>query len=115
MTGLPSSQSEHANSIGINGLSTCSASACAASVINVSDSSCTENVSVVSVATPNGYNNLEEFSLPKFKSSATQLVTHFLRELNEYCSVRKTPTEIKLPLCFKATEDPFEKLVHKCI
>jgi hypothetical protein len=61
------------------------------------------------VATPNGYNNLEEFSLPKFKSSATQLVTHFLRELNEYCSVRKTPNEVKLPLCFKATEDPFKK------
>jgi hypothetical protein len=57
-TGLPRSQSEHANSIGVNGLSTCSASACSARVINVPDSACTENVSAVSMMTPNGYNNL---------------------------------------------------------
>jgi hypothetical protein len=108
-TGLQTSQSEHANSISVNGLSTCSASACAASVINVTDSACNENVSEVSVVTPNGYNNLEEFSLPKFKSSAKQVVTHFVRELDEYFSVRKTPTELKLPLSFKAIEDPFAK------
>jgi hypothetical protein len=104
-TGLLPSQSEHANSMGVNGVSTCSASACAASVINVPESACTENVSAVSVVTPNGYKNLEEFSVPKFKSSGKQVVTHFLRELDEYFSVRKNPTELKLPLCFKAIED----------
>jgi hypothetical protein len=100
-TGLLPSQSEHANSIGVNGVSTCSASACAANVINVPESACTENVIAVSVVTPNGYNNLEEFSLPKFKSSAKQVVTHFLRELDECFSVRKTPTELKTSALFQ--------------
>jgi hypothetical protein len=77
-------------------------------MINVLDSVCTENVSAVSVVAPNGH-NLEEFSLPTFKNSLKQLVTHFLRELDEYFLVRKTPAELKLPLCFKAIEDPFAK------
>ena len=47
--------------------------------------------------------------MPKFKNSSKQLVTHFLRELDEYFVVRKTPVELKLPLCFKAIEDPFAK------
>jgi hypothetical protein len=102
-------QSEHVKGTGGNGLSMCNAPARAASVINIPDLACTENVSAASVVTPNGYNNLDEFSLPKFKSSAKQTVTHFLRELDEYFSVRETPTELKLPLCFKAIEDPFAK------
>jgi hypothetical protein len=60
-------------------------------VINVPESAGNENVSAVSVVTPNGYNNLEEFSPSKFKSSAKQAVTHFLRELDEYFSLRKPP------------------------
>jgi hypothetical protein len=107
-TGLPPSLSEQANSIGVNGISACSASACDESMINVRDSVCTENVSAVSVVTPNGH-NLEEFRLRKLKNSSKQLVTHFLRELDEYFLVRKTPAELKLPLCFKAIEDPFAK------
>jgi hypothetical protein len=68
LTGLPPSQSEQANSVGVKGTSTCSASACDESVLNVLDSKCTENVSALSVVAPNRH-NLEEFSLPKFKIS----------------------------------------------
>jgi hypothetical protein len=57
----------------------------------------------------NGYTNLDKFSLPKFKNSAKQVVTHFLRKLDEYFSIRKTSDELCLPLCFKAIEDPFAK------
>jgi hypothetical protein len=109
ITGPTLNQSEHVSGMGVNGLGACSASACAASVVNVPDLACTENVSAASVVTPDGYTNLDEFSLPKFKSSTKQVVMHFLRELDEYFSVRKTPTELKLPLCFKAIEDPFAK------
>jgi hypothetical protein len=107
MTGLQSSQSQNSNSIGVSGLSTCSASECAASVINVPDSACTKNISAVSVVTSNGYNNLDEFSLPEFKRSAKQVVTHFLKEIDEYFSVRETPKERKLPHTFKAIENDF--------
>jgi hypothetical protein len=107
MTGLQNSQSEHANSIGVSGLSTCSASESAASVINVPDSAGTENISAVSVVSSNGYNNLDEFSLPEFKRSAKQVVTHFRKEIDEYFSVRETPTVLKLPHTFKAIEDDF--------
>jgi len=107
-SGLPPSQSEQVQSMGVNGISACSVSACDESMMNVIGSVCTENVSAGSVVAPNGH-NLEEFSLPKFKNSSKQLVTHFLRELDEYFVVRKTPVELKLPLCFKAIEDPFAK------
>jgi hypothetical protein len=106
--GLPPSQSEQTNSTGVNGISACSTTACDESMINVRDSVCAENVSAVSVVAPNGH-NLEEFSLPKFKNSSKQLVIHFLRELDEYFVVKKIPAELKLPLCFKAIEDPFAK------
>jgi hypothetical protein len=92
-TGLPPSQSEQANSKGVIGISAYSASACDESMINVLDSACTENVIAVSVVAPNGH-NLEQFSLPKLKNSSKQLVIHFLRELDEYFLVRKTPCHI---------------------
>ena len=61
------------------------------------------------MAVPNGRNDLNELSLPQCSNSAIQVVAHFLRELDEYFALKKTPNELKLPLCFRAIQDPFAK------
>jgi hypothetical protein len=61
------------------------------------------------VVVPNGCTDLNELSLPKFNNGAKQVVAHFLRELDKYFALKKTPNELKLPLCFRAIEDPFAK------
>ena len=96
---------------GVNGVNACDVSICSASVNvpNQSAKSCNKNVNTLSVVVPNGHNDLNELSLPKFSNSAKQVVAHFLRELDEYFALKKTPNEIKLPLCFRAIEDPFVK------
>ena len=60
---------------------------------------------------PNGCTDLNELSLPKFNNSAKQVVAHFLRELDEYFALKKTPNEFKLPLFFRAIEGPFAQTV----
>jgi len=81
----------------------------AVSVSNVPDNSCTENVNALSVVLPSGTTDLNDLSLLKFSNSAKQVVSHFLRELEEYFMLRKTPSELKLPLYFRVIEDPFAK------
>ena len=63
----------------------------AVSVSNVPDNSCTENVNALSVVLPSGTTDLNDLSLPKFSNSSKQVVTHFLRELEEYFTLRKHP------------------------
>ena len=48
-------------------------------VPNQSDKPCNENVNTLSVVVPNGRNDLNELSLPKFSNSAKQVVAHILR------------------------------------
>jgi hypothetical protein len=105
-TGLLPSWSKHANSIGVNGVSTCSASAYAASLINVSESDYTENVSAISVVTPNGCNNLEEFSLPKFKNSAKQVVTQFPERVRRVFCGQKNTRRTQTPALFQSDRGP---------
>jgi hypothetical protein len=81
----------------------------AVSVNNFPDNSCTKNVNALSVVFPSGTTDLNDLSLSKFSNSAKQVVTQFLRELEVYFALRKTPNELKLPLCFRAIEDPFPK------
>jgi hypothetical protein len=50
-----------------------------------------------------------ELSLPKFSDSLKQVAVHFIRELDEYFSLRKTPEELHLPLVFCSITDPFAK------
>jgi len=76
---------------------------------NQSVKSCNENVNKLSVVIPNDRNDLNELSIPKFSNSAKQVVAHFLRELDEYFTLKKTPNENKLPLSFSAIEDLFAK------
>jgi len=78
-------------------------------VPNQSVKTCKKNVNILSVVVPNGRNDLNELSLPKFSNSAKQVITNFLMELDEYVALRKTSNELKLPLCFRAIEDPFAK------
>jgi hypothetical protein len=107
-TSLPHSQSENATNTSVSGVNTGNTSACNVSVNNVSENSCNDYVNTLSVV-PSGCTDLNELSLPKFKNSAKQVVAHFLRELDEYFVLKRTPNELKLPLCFRAIEDPFAK------
>jgi len=47
-------------------------------------------------------------SLPtcRFTDSSQQVAVHFIRELDEYFSFRKTPEELCLPLVFRSITDP---------
>jgi len=93
----------------VNVVNACNVSTCSdcVNVPNQSVKSCNENVNTLSVVVPNGRNDLNELSLPKFSNSAKQVVAHFLRELDGYFALKKTPNELKLPLCFRAIEGPF--------
>jgi hypothetical protein len=50
-----------------------------------------------------------ELSLPRFTDSSQQVTVHFVRQLDEHFSLRKTPEELRLPLVFRAISDPFAK------
>jgi hypothetical protein len=78
----------------VSGVNTCNASACNVSVNNVPDNSCNGNVNALSVVVPNGCTDLNELSLPKFNNSVKQVVAHFLREIDEYFAIKKTPNEL---------------------
>ena len=64
---------------------------------------------MLSVVVPNGCTDINELSLPKCNNSAKQVVAHFLRKLDEYFTLKKTPNELNLPLCVRGIEDPFAK------
>jgi hypothetical protein len=91
----------------VSEVNTCNASARNVSVNNVPDTSCNGNVNALSVVVPNVCTDLNELNLPKFNNSAKQVVANFLKELDEYFALKKTQNELKLPLCFRAIEDPF--------
>ena len=88
----------------------CNVSACNVSVNNFPDTSYNDNVNALSVVVPNGCIDFNELILPKFNNIAKQAVTHFLRELDEYFALKKTPNELKFLLCFRANEDPFARV-----
>jgi hypothetical protein len=105
----PLSQFEYSRNTSVSGVNTCNAPVCNVSANNVPHISCNGNVNALSVVVPNGCTDLNELSLPKFNNSAKHVVVHFLRELDEYFAIKKTPNELKLPLCFRAIGDPFAK------
>ena len=51
----------------------------------------------------------KELPLPRFTDSSQQVAVHFIRELDEYFSLRKTPDELRLPLVFRSISDLFAK------
>ena len=93
----------------VNGVSGCNVSRCN-EVNNTSniDISCADNVNAPSESVVNA-SQYSELALPKFCDSSKQVAVHFIRELDEYFSLRKTPEELRLPLVFRSISDPFAK------
>jgi hypothetical protein len=53
--------------------------------------------------------HLNELTLPQFHDSSTQIVLHFLRDLDEYYQIKNIPESLKLPLAMRAVSDPIAK------
>jgi len=53
--------------------------------------------------------NLLELTLPTFTDSAKQVPLHFIRDLELYFKLRQTPDHLKLPLAFRAVQEPIAK------
>jgi len=50
-----------------------------------------------------------ELTLPTFSDSTKQVPIHFIRDLDQYFKLRQTPDELRLPLVFRAIQEPFAK------
>jgi hypothetical protein len=48
-------------------------------------------------------------TLPKFTDSSQQVAVHFVRELDEYFALKKSPEELRHQLVFRAISDAFAK------
>ena len=75
---------------------------------NTIATSCIENVSA-QFETSVDTNQYNELSLPKYSDISKQAAVHFIRELDEYFTLRKTPEELRLPLLFRSISDQFAK------
>jgi hypothetical protein len=87
---------------GVNGVSVCNAYACN----NVNH---TNTIATSCIETSVDTSQYKELSLPKFSDSSKQVAVHFIRELDEYFTLRKTPEELRRPLVFRSISDPFAK------
>jgi hypothetical protein len=54
--------------------------------------------------------HLNELTLPSFTDSSKQVSLHFIRDLDLDFKLRQTPDHLKLPLTFRAEQEPTEKL-----
>jgi hypothetical protein len=54
-------------------------------------------------------NALNEFNLPVFSDSASQMIGNFLKYLDSYFELKGVPEQLKLPLASRAIQDPFAK------
>ena len=50
--------------------------------------------------------DLSELSLPSFTDSSKQVPLHFIRDLQLYFKLKQTADHLKLPLTFRAIQDP---------
>ena len=98
------------NNPSVSGMHACSASVCNdnVSMNNHPVISCNNDVNVTSELHSNNV-DLSELTLPIFNDSVTEVPLHFLRNLEEYFRHKKTPEELRLPLVFRAVQDPFAK------
>ena len=79
-----------------------------ANVPNASVSSCNNNLNVGSGLYANN-TNLGELTLPIFMDSTSQVPLHFIRDLDQYFSLKRMPDELRLALVFQAVKEPFTK------
>jgi hypothetical protein len=95
---------------GMDGVNTCDGSTCGDNV-NVPDpsvNSCNNSVNAGSGL----YENTSDFSeltLPTFTDSTSQVPLHFIRDLDQYFSLKRTPDELTLALVFRAVKGSFAK------
>jgi hypothetical protein len=79
-----------------------------ANMRNTSVHLCSENVNAVSGMYANN-TDLKELTLPTFTDSTSQVPLHFIRDLDLYFSLKRTPEEMRLALVFRAVTEPFAK------
>ena len=53
--------------------------------------------------------DLQELTLPTFNDSAKQVPLHFIRDLELYFKLKQIPDSLKLPLAFRAVQEPVAK------
>jgi len=93
---------------GENGVNGCSRSVCSDvnSVIKRTTNSCSYgNVNITSELRAKSA-ELCELTSPTFSDSTKQVPIHFIRNLDQYFNFRQTPDELRLPLVFRAIQEP---------
>ena len=93
------------NGMNASNLSTCIGSA---DVPSTSVNPCNNNVNAGSGLYANN-TDLSELTLPTFTDSTSQVPLHFIRDLDQYFSLKRTPEELRLALVFRAVKEPFAK------
>jgi hypothetical protein len=53
--------------------------------------------------------DLSKLTLPSFTDSTKQVPLHFIRDLDLYFKLKQTPDHLKLPLTFRAVQEPVAK------
>jgi len=94
----------------VNRVNACDMSTCSdgANAPNTSVNSCNNNVNAGSGLYANN-TDLSELTLPTFTDSTSQVPLHFIRDLDQYFSLKRTPEELRLALVFRAVKEPFAK------
>jgi len=90
----------------VNGANACDMATCSdsANVPNTSVNSCNNNVNAGSGLYANN-TYLNELTLPTFTDSTSQVPLHFIRDLDQYFSLKRTPEELRLALVFRAVKN----------
>ena len=98
------------NVMNASNMSTCSDST---NVPNQSVNSCNNDVNAGSGLYANN-TDLSELTLPTFTDSTSQVPLHFIRDLDQYFSLKRMPEELRLALVFRAVKEPFAKQRSAC-
>jgi len=77
-------------------------------VPNASVSSCNNNVNAGSRLYANN-TDLSELTLPIITDSTSQVPLHFIRDVDQYFSLKRTPDELRLALVSRAVKELFAK------
>jgi hypothetical protein len=94
----------------VNGVNDCNLSTCSGSakVPNTPVNSFNNNVHPESGLYAND-TYLSKLTFPTFTDSTCQVLVHFIREFDQYFSLKRTPEELRLALVFRAVKEPFAK------
>jgi hypothetical protein len=94
----------------VNGANACDVPTCSdgANAPNASVNTANNNVNAGSGLYANN-TDLSELTLPTFMETTSQVPLHFIRDLDQYFSLKRTPEELRLALVFRAVKGPFAK------